>query len=193
MKTIQELAQELRDTLAPGCEHIEVAGSIRRGKAAPKDIELVVVPLLRAISVFNIFGEAIGDRVENRLDTELDALYLGGAWTLDPDLPRNGPRYKRLRHVESGVCCDLFITTAVSWGVIFTIRTGPGDFSKALVTRALRRGMKVDEGRLWKVHRDGTRDAIPTPDEAAFFAALGLPYLEPEERSIHALTNGRTP
>jgi DNA polymerase/3'-5' exonuclease PolX len=184
--SIQRLAQDLLENLSAGCERIEIAGSIRRGKANPKDIELVCIPK-PGKPLLNLFGEPTGEAV-SLFDSCLEAVFLTPAlgWIFDAELPRNGPRYKRLRHMPSGVCCDLFLTTTESWGVIFAIRTGDAEFSKELVTRALRRGMKVDEGRLWKVHRDGTRDVIPTPDETAYFAALGLPYIEPAERTLAA-------
>lgn len=208
MKTIHELAQELRDALAPGCEKIAIAGSIRRGKADPKDIELVAIPRLTdEMHELDLFGNRVGTIVCDHLHNTLQRLYANGtgAWTLDPDLPRNGPKYKRLRHIESGVCCDLFIVTAASWGVQLAIRTGPGDFSKELVTRARRKGWHVTGGRLHKhpvvlrttasgnvVDKECEKgDACPltaaTPDEAAFFAALGLPYLEPTERTVKTL------
>jgi len=40
----REMAQALAKLLAPACEKIMVAGSIRRQKARPNDIELVAVP-----------------------------------------------------------------------------------------------------------------------------------------------------
>lgn len=182
--TIQDLAHELRDALAPGCERIEVAGSIRRGKRDPKDIELVAIARMHHTA--DMFGqEYVTDELEGYLSAH--TRYIDSEWQFDTVLKRNGPKYKRLRHIVSGVCCDLFITTAEQWGVIFALRTGPGDFSKALVTRAYRYGLKVDEGQLWRTHRDDTRTPVPTPDEAAFFAALHVPYLEPEARSVEAL------
>ena len=70
--------------------------------------------------------------------------------------------------------------------MIFTIRTGPGDFSKEMVTRARHYGMQVDEGRLWRVHRDDSRTAVETPTEQSFFEALRIPYLEPRDRTGQA-------
>lgn len=191
MNTIHQLAQDLCDTLAPGCERIEIAGSIRRGKPDPKDIELVAIPRVSdEMQELDLFGNVTATIECNHLHNALQQLYANGtgAWTLDPDLPRNGPKYKRLKYWgQPPVCCDLFITTPESWGVIFTIRTGPGDFSKELVTRARRLSMQVDGGQLWRTHRDGKRDVVPTPTEAAFFEALGLPYLVPAERTTQAL------
>lgn len=188
----KELAEDLKARLAPGCERIEIAGSIRRGKPDPKDIELVCVPRIRdEAQEIDLWGQPVGALVfTNLLYVELEKLfaYGSGTWTLDPDLPRNGPKYKRLRYWGGkGICCDLFIVSAATWGAQMVIRTGPGDFSKAIVTRAQARGMKQDDGLLWRIHRDDTRTVIDTPEERDYFAALGLPYLEPAERSVRAL------
>ena len=180
-----DLAYQLKADLAPACERIAIAGSIRRGKANPKDIEIVAIPFITQVTIVDMFGEKHGTYLENDLDERLGEI--ADVWPLDRQLPRNGPRYKRLRHTASGICCDLFITSLESWGVIYTIRTGPADFVTKLVTRALRLGMKVHNAQLWRVHRDGALSVVPTPEERQFFEALGLPYLEPAERTVKVL------
>lgn len=202
MTIILPCAQELERVLAPACDRIEIAGSIRRGKPDPKDVELLVIPRLVEISATDLFGnlERLGQH--SVLDTALAELYFDGAYALDRDLPRNGPKYKRLRHQASGTCIDLFITTPEGWGVQFVIRTGPADFSKALVTRARELRWHVTGGRLHKhaiesaAARNGNvvdvpcqkGDACPlvvaTPDEESFLVALGLRYIEPAERDM---------
>lgn len=182
----QALAAQLCAVLASACERLEIAGSIRRGKPDPKDIELVAIPHVITVPQNDMFGTPVSEHSSSLLDMSLEQLVELEGWEYDQVVKRNGPRYKRLRHVASGVCCDLFITTPERWGVIFTIRTGPADFSQELVTRALRRGLKVDDGRLWRLHRDNTRSEIQTPTEQDFFAALGLPYLEPAQRRLEA-------
>ncbi len=39
-----EIAEKTKELLAPYCERIEIAGSIRRKKPEVKDIELVAIP-----------------------------------------------------------------------------------------------------------------------------------------------------
>lgn len=186
---VRDLAHQLHADLAPGCDRLEIAGSIRRCKPDPRDIELVAIPRRTTAPVLDLFGAVVASRGENLLDDALSALWLRGEWQYDLALRRNGPKYKRLRHVATDICCDLFITTPECWGVIFTIRTGPGDFSQELVTRARRMGMVVDEGRLWKVHRDESRTAVETGKEEQFFAALGLRWVAPPARSVAVLAN----
>lgn len=183
------LAIELSDYIASGCERREIAGSIRREKQDPSDIELIVIPKMRDDYIpADMFS--FGPRQVSCLDDSLHDLFDAGEWCFDPIVKRNGPKYKRLswRHLlPNGPCADLFIVTAETWGAQFVIRTGPLDFSKAMVSRALRLGMKQDDGNLWKIHRDGSRTIIPTPNEIDFFNALEVPYLEPKERSAERL------
>lgn len=200
-----ELACSLKSHLAPGCERIEIAGSIRRGKPNPKDIEIVCIPAIVPIHQIEMFGAGVApvttDGQIRLFDAALENLLAGGAWAFDRKLPRNGKRYKRLVHVESGTPCDLYVTDARRWGVIFVLRTGPGDFSKSLVVRAGRLGMFVDDGLLHRHRRQYGKDDKPlpcprgeacsliveTPGELDFFAALGLPFIEPEDRRVEKL------
>ena len=193
MTDIRTLAAELVSFLRLGCERIEVAGSIRRGKADPKDIEICAVPRLVRHVQKDMFGTVVSEGVENCLGVPLAVLLGGNDWEMDPVLRRDGEKYKRLRHIETGICCDLFLTTADQWGNIFTIRTGPGDFSQAMVTRALKLGLKQDGGKLWKLHRDDTRTVIPCPEESDFFAALRVAWLEPAQRTVAAIRSAGQP
>ena len=209
MNAIYELAASLRAALAPGCERCEIAGSLRRGSDMPKDIELVCIPRIESTPVHALFGDAEKMESVNVLEIVLARLMDSGAWEYDPDILRNGAKYKRLRHTSARnyrgalVACDLFIVNARTWGVQFAIRTGPGDFSQALVTRAQRLGMFVDGGLLHDHARQYRRNpitdedqplpcpkgdvcplVIPTPEEPDFFAALHLEYLKPHARSL---------
>lgn len=184
-KKANALAGELVGFVASGCQRVEIAGSLRRMKPQVNDLEIVAVPIVQMETNYNdMFG---GDVEVNLLAGLLDDLYSRGEWALDQVVKRNGPKYKRLWHRDTGICCDLFITVENQWGNIFAIRTGPADFSQALVTRALQRGLQQDSGSLWLTHRDGTRTVIPCLEESDFFAALDVPYITPADRSVDAL------
>jgi DNA polymerase/3'-5' exonuclease PolX len=176
--TAQELAQKLLEYLRPSCERIEIAGSIRRGKPNPKDIELVLIPTIETVNEYDLLGAVINTWQDSYFDAVLSELIQTGTWEFDTVLKRNGPKYKRIRHKE-GICADIFLTTAEQWGVQFTIRTGTAEFSHQMVTRALHLGMKVENGRLWKFG-----ETLYTPEELDFFAALGVRYVEPNNRVV---------
>jgi hypothetical protein len=65
------------------------------------------------------------------------------------------------------------------WGALLAIRTGPADYSRALVTKCKERGLDCVDGRL--VARGSGRE-LATPEEADFIRACGMSYLEPWER-----------
>ncbi len=182
----RKLAFEFVAQVNADCARCEIAGSVRRRKPEGiKDIEIVAIGKREDRPFYNLFRELAG--VIEEVDLLTGRLLELRDWEPDPVLRRWGSRYKRLRHVATGTPLDLFITDATRWGAIFAIRTGPAEFSRELVTRARRLGMQVDGGQLWRVHRDGTRSVVPTPEEADFFAALRVPYLEPWARTIDAL------
>lgn len=211
MTDLYALSDSLLDALRPGCVRAEKAGSLRRGKADPKDIEIVAVQKFSVTECYDLFQNKIGEEKQGHLDTALFDIIEAGEWEFDPALRRNGAKYKRLRHRSARnhagdlIACDLFIVTERSWGVQFTIRTGPGNpadnFSQALVTRAHDLGMFVDGGLLHKHHRlykfhGNTSDPlpcekgdhcpliIPTLEEADFLRALKIEWLEPATRSV---------
>ena len=69
-----------------------------------------------------------------------------------------------------------------SWGALFTLRTGPSRYSKNLVTSVgwgghMPRDMRLEDGCLWR-----GEERIDTPEEADFFAALGIPMPDPCDR-----------
>jgi DNA polymerase/3'-5' exonuclease PolX len=206
---LQALATGLIFQLRPGCTRIEIAGSVRRSKPDPKDLELVCIPALGEFTERDLFGEVTRTIAVNYLDTALEGIYSGGAWQLDPVVKRNGELYKRLRHVATGIACDLFITDARRWGYTLTIRTGPYDFSRELMTLAHRQGKFFKDcllhnhppvfesggaGLPMKVLPCGLgqrcTQIIETPEETDIFRALTLTYLVPSARG-HAVRGNR--
>lgn len=197
LESIEPIAQTFLDQLSSACTRIEIAGSIRRRKPEPKDIEICCIPALGHYSVTDMFGAVVEEHPINHLDDAIATLIGLGEWEFDPEVKRNGPAYKRLRHIASGACCDLFITTTRKWGYTFTIRTGPGYFSKSLVKHAHKLGMFFS-GSLLHQHQplfDEHGDAKPcpagercmriieTPEESDVFKALGLHWIEPKRRT----------
>lgn len=176
----RQLGRELVDFLGSGAERIEVAGSLRRGRPDVGDLEIVAESSRMTIND-GFFEEAIVWHV----DQLVEALVASGRL----ELLSGGDRYTKLRDPRTGLQVDLFmVKPPASWGVILTIRTGPAEFSQALVTDARRRGFHVRDGALHKGalacadNRFAKCEVIPTPTEEAFFAALGRPYIAPEHR-----------
>lgn len=169
---MQAAAAELVAELAPYCERIEIAGSIRRRCAEVADVEIVAVPRLEPDP-----GALFGDR--DALDAYTRAQVAGGRWRGRPNINgvlALGERHKRLD--AGGVALDLFIVLPpASWGAQLLIRTGPAEYSKAMMVAAQRCGLRFDRGALWcGVAR------LDAETEADVLAAIGERYIEPEAR-----------
>jgi len=171
-------AGELVHQLAPVCQRILVAGSLRRGKPQIGDIEIVAIS--EGYTLLDATDAWLASRqVAKRLKSNNTPI----AW---------GARFRAM--VWRGVSVDLFITTPEQWGLISVIRTGPGTpdvgfeqwrggANQMLVTpRAkgglLPDGMRVAEGWLWHGEK-----RLATREERDVFRLLELPLIAPPLRS----------
>lgn len=187
----QAVAYGLVAGLLPGCERVEVAGSIRRRRPDVGDIELVAIP--RITPVFGLLGdEPIGEF--NGLAEVRDGLIADGTLAPHPTDPKLGPRYSKLLHPASGLQVDLFSARPETFGLILLIRTGPADYSRRFVTDIRRLGWHVAKGEL---HRGGLGcgsyacEVVPTPEERDVHATIGLPWVAPAARDGLAALGGR--
>jgi DNA polymerase/3'-5' exonuclease PolX len=203
MKHAQALnvAQALMDYFQPACREIKIVGSVRRGKADVKDIELVCIaddappekPKLE-------FGNPIPATHKTRLDELAHRMAQSG----DARMEANGDRYKKMYLKYAGIKCELFINVPpAEWGVQLLIRTGPKDFSHWCVTSrkfggALPDGYFVKHQVVWIAEEIEKRDIPDDPnkadvfltdanhlsmhDEVDFLNFLGLGWIEPGER-----------
>lgn len=175
------LAGEIVAVLEPGCERVVLAGALRRGETATKDVDIVCQPKYEA--TVDLFGKETG-RSYARFYGSLDMM------TARFGLSRSkaGPKLQIFYDPETGASVDLFIVVPpAQWGAILAIRTGPREFSHLCVKPRLDGGampmnMRQQGGALW---RGG--QLVETPEEADWFAALGLPCWEPRERSVERL------
>lgn len=182
LEAAREIAQKYISDLAPYCDRIEIAGSIRREKPAVHDIEIVAIPKLETKA--DMFGTVTG--YTSQVDQEI--VRLASKW--GAVFKKGGPKYKQLALAE-GLNLDLFLVTPPAhWGVIFAIRTGPSDFSNQLVTAKRYRThenrpgflpsyAKSEDGQI--MHRE-TGEVYPMPEEEDFFKFCGLDYIRPKDR-----------
>jgi hypothetical protein len=150
------IAERVKATLSPHCERVEIAGSIRRGKATVHDIDLVMIPKP---------GE---DLVLNSL--------LCGIGTIEVD----GPRLKRLRLPKENISVDIYIATPATWATLLLIRTGSAESNVRLSSLAKRKGWHLKASGEGLFDEDGNRIAGDT--EESIFEALGVQYQQPNER-----------
>lgn len=175
------IASELRDQLAPGCDKIHIAGSIRRRRPDVGDIELVAVPH------FELMPDGLFEtKRQSMLELAIDTLLVAGTLASHPTDPKRGDRYAKLVHPASGLQVDLFTARLETFGVIWLIRTGPAAFSRDLVTDAKRRGHHFANGEL----HQGSLGCGSSPckvvdawEEQDVFSALRRPYVLPVVRA----------
>lgn len=191
-----DVARVIVNELEPVTERVKVAGSLRRRKPEVGDIEIVAAPAWRGDGLF-------GDVPVDLLEERLASLAASGFLTRRPVENHRrdgsvdtqfkvGPSAKLLQC--QGIPVDLFVVRPpAQWGVIFALRTGPGDWNTRLVTdcQAIGRRLRGGQVESW----DGALGrwvALETPEEADFFAQVGQPWLEPEERRVDRVAIARS-
>ncbi len=168
----QRTAVHIANTLAPFCDRIAVAGSIRRQRPHIGDIEIVALPK-RQTDLLGIVVPGLMP-LEAFLQERGVQIVKGG---YDPK-KKEVQKYLQFKYGRYSV--DLFLPESPShWGSIFTIRTGSHDFNMWLMsTRAPAVGVKFINGLLYT----WGRQLIPTPEEEDVFAAVQMDFVPPEKR-----------
>ena len=155
-----EIAEKVKALLAPHCERIEIAGSIRRKKPEVKDIEIVAIPKPYDIGLFESGITPVVNQWQ-KIKGELPCKYTQ-------------------RLLPEGITLDLFFAEHENWGYILAIRTGSADYShKVLATAWVECGFKGVDGYL---SANGKRIAVY--EEKDLFDLIGVRYVEPALRSL---------
>ena len=161
------LAAKIVKELAPFCDQIEVAGSIRRRRPFVNDIDLVVLPKrgqeekLRERCRLNATVIRTGPQMmELRLGLGITQSYQVDLWIAHPPAE------------------DLLAKAPTNFGSLLLCRTGSKEHNIWLVTHAKLKGLK------WNPHHGvfSGDHLIASATEAEIFAALDLPFIKPEER-----------
>lgn len=179
-----------RDLFAGCYERWEIAGSLRRNKPDIGDCEHVVIPKFAEIpNPASMFGEPVRTNLlwncaDELLDLGILTKHVYAVLLADGSETTKTVWGEKQRGFDAnGYMHEIFTAYPDNWGSILAIRTGSGEFSKALVTRLLAGGrLRQADGFL--KYADGT--IYPCRDEQVFFAACGVPYMEPAERTDEA-------
>jgi len=165
-------ADRLVGWLLPHAERVAVAGSVRRGKADPADLDLVVIP--RHVEDRDIFGTVASRR--NATWLEIDRRATADAW----EVLRAGSDLVSWR--TKGVQVDVFWAQPETWGTVLLCRTGSKEHNIWLAQYAVARGGKWHPGQgLYIDHRRLAET------EESIYQALGLDPIPPERREAHLL------
>jgi len=167
---VEPLAAKILETISTFCVRVEVAGSFRRGKQTINDLDIVVQPtaafgfsswlkIIKAMrDTFNAITEKQGDK--------LATLYL----PFTSQKIGLGPG-----HIQ----VDFYNAEAATWGVLLLVRTGSKEHNVKLCNLAISKGLRLKYS-VGLLNEAGHVVAGRTEEEV--FAALGLPFVEPNER-----------
>ena len=178
---LQPLLAVLR--VVPGVRRIEVAGSVRRGRATVGDVDLLAVA---------DDGAALMTALREHPDV---AEVLGSGAT------------KTSVRLEGDLQVDLRVVPEASFGAAWQYFTGSKAHNVALRQRAIDRGLRLNEYGVFRSD-DGDGDAeagadpqrgerVAGADEVEVYAALGLEWIPPELREdrgeVAQAADGRLP
>lgn len=154
LQTAQEIAGELQAAGPPDAK-IEIAGSIRRGVDAVKDIDLVAVTV-----------------EPERLTSALGGL----EWIESTGTPSAAGARARS---HSGLSVDLRVAAPDQLGNLLQHFTGSGAHNAALREAAVRNGLHVSE---YGIEDESSGRTLRCAEEQAVYEALGLSFIPPELR-----------
>jgi len=161
LEQAQKIASQVITKLAPFCDRIEVAGSIRRRRPFCHDIDIVCIPSNQGQFLYQL--------------QQLGKIKMGGGKLIRCDTP-------------NGIELDIYIATPETWATLLLIRTGSKAHNIKLCKRALSMGMKLhaDGSGLFRLIPEGcermNEERIAGDTEESIFEALEMKFLKPENR-----------
>lgn len=173
-------ADDILKVLGPHCDRIEVAGSIRRKKPNPNDIEIVCIP--KRMDNWNAKTKEYTPSMGFIQEVLQWKKVRGEPWDkYTQRIKQINPDTHPLRPLTDGsVIIDIFTCTAENWGYIMAIRTGSATYSHERLAKTwVKKGYKGKEGYLYKGNT-----MVPVREEKELFMLLDIPYVEPENRNL---------
>jgi DNA polymerase/3'-5' exonuclease PolX len=159
-----DIAANTLTILRPHCHKVNIAGSVRRGRSAIGDLEIVCLPDRSPLESTPLFASGFAAAVEQ--------------WPGVVGKPDG--RYTQ-RLLPCGLKLDLFMPHPDGYGLIMAIRTGSADWAhKVLATSWRRSGFHSDKGLLRR--KDGS--VVPCRTERELFDVIGLRWVEPVDREV---------
>ena len=178
LTTANRIAGQVVDLLRPHCHRIEIAGSIRRRKPEPSDIEIVVLPKPYDVGLFESGIAAVVSRWPKvKGELEPGCRYTQRIVPLVPPLEESLPgRCGKMGDVKLG----LFLPAPEAWGLILAIRTGSAAFAHFVLAMTWHRMGYMSQGGVLVHQQTGERRTFA--EEADLFSFLGLNWTTPERR-----------
>lgn len=157
----------------PGVARAEAAGSLRRGRETVGDLDIVAAAADGAAVIERFVKLGMVERVRAEGPTKA-AVTLAG-----------------------GMQCDLRVVPEACFGAALLYFTGSKGHSIVLRAMALKRGLTLNEYGVFRASDKKLARPLAGRTEEEVYAALGLPYIEPELREnrgeVDAALAGRLP
>lgn len=172
-----KVAEELIAAMAPTCERICFAGSLRRRKPEVGDVEILFVPKMDSVQI-DLFGSR---QLISQTDAVIARLLENGTLRKRPSRTGVfswGEKNKLALH-SSGIPVDLFSTHAEAWHNYLVCRTGPAESNLAICNAAIAKGWKWTPYGMG-FYRLGHTEKMNS--ELDVFEFVGLPFRTPEDR-----------
>lgn len=171
------------------CDRLCAVGGYRRGKAEMKDLELLYIPRVSAVTdEGDMFGAV---REVNLTEALWDDLLARGVFAKRMKetgaVSAWGPENKHAVHVASGLPIDLFAATAENWANRLVVTTGPRESNVRIAAKAREKGWEWEVYDAGFVPLGGTwakcpRDRRTMRTEREVFAFVDMECPRPEER-----------
>lgn len=161
----RKLAERIREELAPFCDRIEIAGSIRRRCPLVGDIDIVALP--KPGQFLALQARAREATAPIREGDQEIVLRLANGIQLD-------------LWIAQHASADFYDPKPGNFGSLLVCRTGSTSFNMHLVDEAKKKGYR------WNPHHgifDGHGKCLAAAEEADIFRMLDLDFVKPEDRS----------
>jgi len=140
--------------LLPLSKKLEIAGSIRRKKPDPRDVDIVMIPKSK---------KAVLDYVSKQKKGNIGVGEKLASYNID------------------GVEVDLYFATKENWGAMLLYLTGPQKYNIGLRMVAKKKGLLLNQYGLWKKNGD-KKLLLASQSEEEIYRALGKEWKAPELR-----------
>lgn len=200
LKQAKEIAVNTCYKLEPYCKKgfLRIAGSIRREKPEPKDIEIVALPILAQSDQNNLFDLAPTQKIYCPDFVNI----LKSIGNIIKGNPESG-KYIQIE-LHQGIKLDLFLPDDFDFYRQFAIRTGSSDYSGKVIASAWRKKgwcgsdkglrkivdcieVKDKDGKSkWKCINPGAELPPHWKSEEAFFEWIGVEWMHPTKRIINS-------
>lgn len=172
LEQAQQIAEQIRNDLFAYTFKCEIVGAIRRQDDKVYEIEMTALP--RTIKEEQVFKEPKIYRDPNfamAVRKHCNQIIKGDLYS---------GRYCQLKHRTENITLELYMPKPESWGSVLFYRTGPKEFAKYVYKNITEsKGIYHVEGY---VSKDNEVQTVAT--EQDYFDLLGLPYIEPEHRTV---------